>query len=406
MLNKNRVIVFMFIISTTFMSCKLENNLLVRVIGKHYQKRWFFSSVSGNENATIPFEIINGWIVIKVKLNKQDIEHKFMFDTGAITKIEPDISEALSLPKLRNFTTTDLNGVKSPAFLINLKSIEIGERTFSDVGAVSSNTELFKCYGIKGIVGYNIMRDAIFKINNVSQTITITQSKYSFNKKDFYTIKITKDWRRIMYLTLKINSMKTKAVLDTGSSNAINLNESVEKELDKKYLIKRKALIKNASNSSVLDTVSFFKPHDFKLDNFELDKNVFILSKTRNVIGNDFLSGFAEVILDSKKNRLYLSKSQIGKKQQGKISNFTLGWSDGIVMITGLAIDSELEKMGLMIGDQVTSINGLATSSFQNICSFKKFDSSMDIYETNMNLTILRNGQEFEYAIDKSLMYE
>ncbi len=120
MLKKKKVLVFVFIISTTFMSCKLENNLLVRAIGKHYQKRWFFSSKSGNENTTIPFEIINGWIVIKVKLNEQDIEHKFVFDTGAITKIEPDISEALSLTELRDFTKTDLNGVKSPASLVNL----------------------------------------------------------------------------------------------------------------------------------------------------------------------------------------------------------------------------------------------------------------------------------------------
>ncbi len=284
--------------------------------------------------------------------------------------------------------------------------MEIGDRTFSDVGALSSNTGLFECYGIKGIVGFNIMSDAVFIINNVSQTITITQPNHPFNKKNFHAAKITKDWRRIMYLTLKIDNMRIKAVLDTGFPNSNNLNKFLEKKLDKNHLIKRKALFLNAANSSVLDTLSFFKPHNLKLNNLKLDKDVFIISKTRTIVGNGFLSRFEEVILDFKKNRLYLSKEQIGKKQQGKVLNFTLGWSDGIVRITGLAIDSDLEKMGLAIGDHVVSINGLVTSSFQNICSFKEFDSSMDIYEANMDLIILKNGQEFEYTIDKSSMYE
>ena len=133
---------------------------------------------------------------------------------------------------------------------------------------------------------------------------------------------------------------------------------------------------------------------------------MFIISEIRTIVGNAFLSGFEEVILDFKKNRLYLSKAQTEKKQQGKVLNFTLGWSEGFVRITGLAINSELEKMGLTIGDHVININGLVTSSFQNECSFKEFDSSMDIYEADMKLIILRNGQEFEYTIDKSLMYE
>ncbi len=387
------------------MSCKIENNVLVRIIGKHYQKAWFFSSESGDEDTIIPFEILNGWTVITVKLNGEEIEHKFIFDTGAITKVEPDIAEALNLTNLRDFTKTDLNGVRSPASLVNLKIVKIGKRTFSKVGALSSHTSLFKCYGIKGIIGYNIMRDAIFIINNKNQTITITKSKIKFNKNHFQFAKIDNDWRGVMYLTLKIDRQRIKAVLDTGFPYSVNLHKSLERELDENYLIKRKRQFLNAANSSVLDTLSFFKPHKLKLNNLKLDKYTFILSNTRTIVGNEFLSGFEEVVLDFKKSRIYLSNKHTEKKQEGKVLNFTLGWSEGIVKITGLAIGSQLEEMGLSLGDHVISINGLRTSSFQDDCAFKNFDSETDIYESDINLTVMRGDKQYNYVISKSMIY-
>jgi len=414
MILKSRgLFIYLLVILTTFLSCKVNNvekSLLYRIVvpitGKHYHKKWFFSGSTGNETTTIPFEIINGWIVIKVKFDDQDNYYRFVFDTGAVTSIELEIARELNLPSLMDFTTTDLNGVKHPANLINLKKLIIGGRTFLKVGALSSHTDLFTCYDIKGIFGYNLIGDASFRINFKNQTITITNQRNYFNSDDFHSVKITTDWKRVMYVSLKTENQKKKIVVDTGAPNYLILNNAWKPELNEEHLLQKRLQYISAASSSIFDTLSIYKAHNLRLDNLPLDKDVFILTKANSVIGKGFLEGFEEVIIDMKKNRLYLSKMEIEKTGTTKLLNFNMDWKDGAVRITGLTIDSELQKMGIKMYDQVVSINNVDTSIFQDVCAYRTFETAANIFKNDMKLAILREGQRYDYVISKATMYD
>ena len=385
------------------------DKILYSTIGRHYHKKWFFSGETGNEDTIVPFELINKWIVVTVKLDGQtNKEYKFIFDTGAITMVEPEVMKELNLTPLMDFTTTDLNGVKRPVSLINIKKMTLGNRTFTKVGALSASAQnnLFKCYGIDGIFGYNLLERAVFRLNFAENILTISRQLNINRKDDFNSAKLTTDWRRVMYLELETRDRKVKAVLDTGAPNYILLNKSLQTDFDNSHLLRQKLQYINAANSSVLETLSIYEVHNLKLSSLELNKDLLIFLDNQNLIGNGFLKGFEEVIIHAKQKKLYLSKKELNKKAQHKLLNFNIGYNNHAVRITGLAIDNEFRKKGIEIGDHVIRINNVSTSDIHDECSFKSFESSLDIYGDDITLTVLRNGQEYNYSISKSMMYE
>ena len=389
------------------MSCKREDSLLVRIAGRYYHKKWFFSGETGNEVTTVPFELVDGWIVVKVKLNDQEnTEYRFIFDSGAISSIEPEIAKVLNLAPLRNFASTDVNDVRSSVSLVNLRKLTIGKRSFSKVGALSSHHALTSCNGIDGVVGYNILGKGVFKVNYKTQTITISSEENFFNKKDFHSVRMIKDWRRMLYLKLTTNNKSFNALLDTGAPDYVFLNNSLQKEFCEDYLLQRRLKYLNGANSSILDTLSIYKGHNLKLSELSIDRDVLIFSNIDNSIGNGFLAGFEEVVINVKKNRLYLSKKELERKKRNSLINLNIGWKEGLVKITGLAIESKIAKIGLKIGDQVTSINDVQVSSFQDNCEFSLFKSSLEFANTDLRLSILRDGRSYNYVISKSMMYE
>lgn len=391
--------VCVFFICGICMSCK-EDSLLVRIIVKHYHTKWFFSGSTNNEITTIPFETINGWIVIKVKINDQEnVEYPFVFDTGAVSSVEPDIAKDLQV--LRSFTTTDMNDVESSASsLVNLSKLTIGKRTYTNTGFLISHHELTKCHGIKGIIGYNILKDCVFKINYKNQTITIANNEDSINVSDFHSIKMTSDFRRMMHLKLKSKSGNITALLDTGAPNSIYLDKTLKKGFSGSQLLQERIMYIVAANSSVLDTISIYRAHNLKLGKYNVTKNEIIFTRNDNTVGNEFLSGFEEVIINATDNRLYLSKKEMPSREP-KLKNLDISWKDGIFTITSLAVNSQPQKLGLKINDQVTSINGIAPTEFKDDCTYQEYKLTV-LFKNDLKLTVLRDGEYYNYTINKA----
>ncbi|UXE67612.1 MAG: aspartyl protease family protein [Chryseotalea sp. WA131a] len=387
------------------MACKPSDNLLTRLVGKYLHNEWFFSFKSGNETTTIPFEVINGWIIIKVKIGKE--EHRFLFDTGASTSIEPEITNELFLPSIRDFTTIDANGIDRKVPLVYIPKLTLGNRTFTHIGAFSTSHQSTKCIGVKGVIGHNLLYGSVWKINFQDKTITISQQtdKSSFNLEKFNLIKIKTDWKKMMYLRLTTDRGQIDAVLDTGLPNYILINKKFINHFNKTDLVKKKINYIGSANSSLIDTISMYKANNIRLSDIPIDKDILIFSNLESSVGCGFLSYFQEIVINLREKRLLLSKNELSKVERKPV-NINISWKDGVTRVTGLAINSKMEKAGLKTGDQIISINCISTDLFQNACEYKAFESTMDIYKSDIELSILRDGQKYNYTFSKDMMYE
>jgi Aspartyl protease len=121
----------------------------------------------------IPYEVIKGKIIIPVEINGKS--RKFLLDTGAPTQL----SKALTIELNPQVLASDIklidgyhNEVKSNILMIN--SLKLGSIEFDSIPALSFMPDFLKCWGVEGIIGSNLIRNAIVQFNAVEKKIILT----------------------------------------------------------------------------------------------------------------------------------------------------------------------------------------------------------------------------------------
>ncbi|RYF26920.1 MAG: hypothetical protein EOO42_00005, partial [Flavobacteriales bacterium] len=140
----------------------------------------FSQSLSYNKGGTkatnyfeeIPYQDINGKMIVNVKIN--GIDYNFLFDTGAPMCLSSKILTEVNANKVQNDQVKDVNGNKTSSPTVVINDIALGNLNFSGIPAVVGVPDFFKCWNIDGILGSNLLRNSIIQINSQKKTIAIT----------------------------------------------------------------------------------------------------------------------------------------------------------------------------------------------------------------------------------------
>nr|WP_315207336.1 retropepsin-like aspartic protease [uncultured Flavobacterium sp.] len=140
-----------------------------------------------NYYSEIPFEYVNGKIIIPVQINNKT--YKFLLDTGAPNCISKNLTINLNPKILNEIKVSDADDNKSVLNVVELPDLIIGNIAFENSLALSYNEEknlVFDCFNIDGFIGSNLLRNSIIQINIKKKTLTITneKSKLKFNNKN------------------------------------------------------------------------------------------------------------------------------------------------------------------------------------------------------------------------------
>jgi len=119
--------------------------------------------------ASIPFEIIENAIAIKIKLNKADREFLMLFDTGADgMALNPDSAHKAGVVVTSNKSTSVVGGNQQVQYSAN-NTIYIGDQVIPNQGLV-----IFpKSSVYDGLFGANLLRNYITKVNFDTKTIEL-----------------------------------------------------------------------------------------------------------------------------------------------------------------------------------------------------------------------------------------
>lgn len=127
-----------------------------------------------NYYVRIPYQDINGKIVIEVSLNGK--LRKFILDTGSPMAISGNLFDEMKPAVLKNLAVADANGVEDSAKVVSLSGINIGGTVFNNVPAIVKDWEAFSCIGVDGLIGSNLFRNSIIQFNSNEKTITLTDN--------------------------------------------------------------------------------------------------------------------------------------------------------------------------------------------------------------------------------------
>ncbi len=337
--------------------------------------------INGNrKKVEIEFENYNNLILVPIILNNA-LPLKFILDTGVRTTILTDrtLSDLISINYDRKIPLVGVDGLKIiDAFVANnisLKLPGVTGRGQSLLVLEEDFLQLKNYLGVEvhGILGYELFRRFIVKINYDRKIITLYEPAFFKPNKKFSKIPITLEDTK-PYLKLDVTQMNGKKItakllVDTGASHTILLNQDTHVDIEYPE-IKIESVLGRSIGGSVLGFLGRAKK--IEVDKFQFEDviasfpepqelDVYKKKNRNGTIGGGLLGRFVTII-DYFNEYIYLKKGKDYKKgfeyNMSGIEVKTTGTHLDSFVIQSIRKDSPAERAGLLKEDKILILNG------------------------------------------------
>jgi len=414
-----------------------------------------FRLLNNAKKQTISFKLIHNLVVFPVEVNGKELN--FILDSGVGTTFLFNIKNKDSV-ELKNVKKIKLKGLGSEA---SIDAILSKGNTFSFNNIRSLNQNLYVIFNdsfdlssklgitIHGIIGYQILKDFIVKINYAKRKITFYNSKtYNYKKCKKCEI-LTLEFHKLkpyvnVGVKLDVNSNKitpVKLLIDSGGSDAMWLFENTHPDIlpPKKHfndllgeglsgtIFGKRAIIKGIvlgkfelkkPTVSFPDSLSITHALKFEERNGSLGASIlkrftvtfdYVNSKITLKKASSYNAPFrynmsgielvynGKLLVEEKDNTsLTLFNNNKETIQQNKITfdyNYKYSFKPSY-RIHSISVGSPSFKAGLLPNDIVIKINGEYTHNLKLENIIEKFYQKEN---KKISLEIERNGQNYEY---------
>lgn len=349
-----------------------------------------FSIADGGKRVEIPIEIQNNLIVVPVILNDV-LPLRFIVDTGVRTAIltQKAFSDILQLPYSRKYSIAGPGGEKLiDAYVTNNVSLTLPGvigRGHALLVLEEDYLELRNFLGtdVHGILGYELFSRFIVKIDYSRKVMTLFLPEKFRPRKKFQEIPmLVEDTKPFILTSLNLsstNTMTAKLLMDTGASHGLMLEPSSDERITVPLNTVSAVIGRGLGGVITGKTgrIESFKLGDYTLNNVLVnfpDPNSYMdtlkttLTFRHGTIGGEILSRFT-VIFNFPQGKLYLKKNSEFKKA------FYLNLSGINLKAKGSGLDiyevsevrklSPADKIGVVAGDLIMSVNGISTKELQ-----------------------------------------
>lgn len=329
----------------------------------------------------IKYELVFGKIILPITINGQN--YRFMLDTGAPNIFSNTILKENNLIIGDSINISDANNQNDSMKSVIVPQLKIGNLTFENQAGLVYDFEkhnLLKCFGIDGIIGSNLFRMSIFKINSQNKTITITNNikRLKIEKKPIKMVLINNQLSP--YVKLKFFGKDRKkasdmVLVDTGMDGLYDMSKrafSIFEKLDIFSVLATSTGIGDIGifGSGVASEQKLVRVETTMLNHYELKNMVLSTTSDNNSrIGLDFLK-HGNLTFDFINKKFYFEP--ISNVELKAVPKFQTSLQNDKVVI-GLIWDENLKRV-MNSGDEVISIDqvNISEMSLCNYLSHKK----------------------------------
>ncbi len=377
----------------------------------------------------IKYKYYSDIIVLEGNINKGKDKYNLILDTGAPMVISKSLAEALGLKKLE--AKIDNSGWASiTGDIVALDNFKFYGLKYTNLVAMVvdySKMGYLNCLGKDGMVGANLMNKGLVQINYFDSTLTVANNldkmKYV---NDAIPVKFTTSPQGSPSIKVVVNdSITMDLLIDTGHNGSITLaSKSFTKSLDKlgsneKAVSYGKTMLTAKGTDEMQKQVQTYllKLKSLQLGNEKIENlpvkldNSISLNDNSGLIGNKFLKHFI-ITIDWSTSTMYFYRDTRVKLEDNQDS-YGLSYvpaSKEALMVSTIWENTQAEKVGIIPGDIIVSLNGKKTSEvLQNfdVCAFYRGEFRFtDPKDTSTNITILRNGQEIVFTLQKEKLFK
>ena len=371
----------------------------------------------------VPFEF-RKLVIVKVRLNNSEKWYDFILDTGAPTIISDSTLKEIVQKKtqVKELNIKDKK-VALKESIIKLENLQIGDVNFKDVGALvmdASKMGMLNCLGFDGIIGYNILKTAIFQINFKENKIVISDQPVKMN---FINGAIQLNYTTTIQETPLINvtlndTLTLDLTLDTGHNGSLTIGDSslvnfyqrhFPDQIAKRFTRPSITIRGQDKNIKAISEDYLCLLRSIRIGNMHFNTSLVTVRKENNqrkdgLIGAAFLRNFI-LTLNYEEKTVYLyplNQSYFsGNKQTFGIEVTPFG---NQVIIGSVYEGSLAEKQGLEIGDQVIWVDSLSLTSLppETLCGFFLGESALlDTEKDSIRIKYQQKGSSHSITLHK-----
>ena len=358
--------------------------------------------VSKNFYDEIYFTDKLGYFTIPVKIDTSTYE--YIFDTGGFNTVTTKIMENANLPSLMEVEIGSSNKIKSKIKLSKVPLLQIGKAIFQDVGVFNfdfSASPVINCYTNGGLIGKSVIREAVWQIDHRKSVIRVSDNLANMPFLDRgEKIKIEFDKTLNPFLKLLINGKQERFMLDFGFGGLISLTEKSASALKSKNILTIESEGNISANGVVKEKTFITLLENLMIGKTELKSQVAYYSKSNNynLLGSELTKYFI-VTLNFKDKELILTPYD-DTEYSFETFGFNINLDTNKIYVSKIFNGLNAQKVGLLLNDELISINGKQLSSFLN-CD--RYFNVNNILRTDKEIIIQinRGGEQKEFQIIK-----
>ncbi|GAA4273512.1 aspartyl protease family protein [Aquimarina gracilis] len=366
-------------------------------------------------SVTIPFEYKQGLMVIKATIN--DKEYDFILDTGASNVLSKELHKELGLKILDSEVVYGAHGTGQELEYTKVNTINIGgvdfQNTIAAIHDLNAVTEI-ACMDVDGIIGANLMRQAVWDFDFKNQKITITNAETSLDiPANHKEVKFFVGYQGTPSIITTVNGMRVlNNRIDTGYTGSLSLSRIEFQKLRNKNKL---AKYVTGNGSASVGVYGAGKPTVFyrglvdnmRFGNLELDNTVISFSGANSkLIGINFLKKY-RVIFNWNTQRIKLIETQPYKNTTVNTYGFGPSFKEDKLYIKYIIEGSSAQKNGLEIGDQILAIDDADyTTITQNQWCTTLKNGLVDASKKAINITIQRDSVINKLNVDKTIVLQ
>ncbi|MCX2741868.1 aspartyl protease family protein [Pontibacter anaerobius] len=344
---------------------------------------------SNRKKITMPFKLVHNLIVLPVKINNSQ-ELNFILDTGVRNTLITQLyfSDSLELKdsnriKIRGlgegYTIEALHSTGNTMFMPGIQ----GDNHTVYV-LLEEVFDLSKRMGmpVHGIIGYDIFKNFIVKINYSSETITLYRPDQKIKKKrraEEYPLYI-EDAKPYLYATVRQHngdSLNVKLIVDTGASHCLSLYLPTDDRLALPPKVMQAYLGRGLGGdiNGKIGRLQGFKLGKYELENLtasypdeEAVKLALNIAGRNGNLGSAILKRFT-VIFDYPHQRISLIPNRKFKEPFNyNMAGFEITTplpGANFYVVSNVIDDSPAKMVGMQPGDQLLHINGRNTNDLK-----------------------------------------
>jgi hypothetical protein len=357
----------------------------------------------------IPFEMRLGLIIVPVTINGKTYD--FLVDTGAPNLCTEELAAELNLETVVSQKAGDSQGVKEELDFVVMPDMYLNGICFKQTGAAVADlnkSEVLACLNADGIIGANLMKEAVWEIDYERKVITISEKRASFEIPDSVIhVPFSPALSFTPRVNITYNGVEDKNVtFDTGSNGYFASSKTVYKSIKDKTPTIKEARSFGSSGSglygaAVSDTNITARIDSTRLGDLTIQSNVVTFEKGSRTLGTKFLQNY-RVIIDWSVNEILLIPVKPFKHSTYESFGFSPFISENKLIVSDLFINSQASKKGIQLGTQILEANGVdyRTLSTDQWCSIIQ-NGLVPEEQKTLKMLVLIDNQEVEIELTK-----